>query len=757
MPRLTDHLPTAQLGDALHLGARSNMPDLNKTGIGLTMLVLLGSVSGLATQAAAQTAEAFETPEFLATNTLDYIGASAAYAAGFTGAGTLIAIIDDGFQLTHPEINGKIVDQFHTGWGSGDVPVGNHGTHVAASAAGFRDGSGMHGVAFDADLALYTYGYGFVGDAPNASVAGEAIWMPGAGDAFRRAANLGAAVISNSWGQNDLITDFLPGGRYADDPALAFGWLVNNGAGVRAPTADDRQQAFDFTSAMNAAQDRSVLLFAISNDASMPDIDISAGLPLVVPDLREAWIAVANVHAGPEVTYTPEGWPRPITHQPGELISAPCGLAAEFCISAVGTQVYSAYATPPDSYATLIGTSMATPHVAGAVAIARQMFPNATPAELTQLVLRTATDIGEPGIDRQFGWGLLNLRNLTEVAAPSTAQTTPLTEASQISTMGSFMDVMNGQAAFRGASTGARVVQVSTRNLPGTDGFPPSDSLTRRAWFSPMGEVLNVNGGATWQGYQSRAGGAALGYEFAWSDALRDWRVGAAVGVSRSSTQGDNGSSSGHANGFHAGVYAGMVQGGWEFDGSLQLALLQQDQFRHGVGGGGAIAQTAHGIFSSRALEANARLGYAFNRGDLTLKPYLSLEHRRLHRDGYTETGAGAFNLTVPADTIIQTEIGPGLRTERAFETETGGIMTAAIDTSISFVMGDHTPSSQATLLGRTITAPGVNLGREVVSLGAELAWQEVAGRFDAVLRYDGRFRNNAASHAISAYLTMTF
>lgn len=719
------------------------------------MLVVMMPLSGVMSQANAQSAEDFEAPEFLATNTLDYIGADSAYAAGFTGAGSLIAIIDDGFQLTHPELSGKIVDQLHTGWGSGDVPVGNHGTHVAGSAAAFRDGVGMHGVAFDADLALYTYGFGLVGGVPDQTAKASLTNLVGTANAFARAADQGATVISNSWGVDLLARDFLADGRFGADPAAVLGWFINGGSGV--PDANDRQQVIDFTTAMDRAQESSVILFAASNEALMPDIDISAGLPLIVPSLREAWIAVVNVHAGPDVTYTPTGFPGPVTHRQGELVSAPCGLAAAFCIASVGTQVVSSYATPGDSYATLFGTSMATPHVAGAVAIARQMFPNATPAELTQLVLRTATDIGAPGIDWQFGWGLLNLKNLTAVAAPSTAQTTPLTEASQISTMGSFMEVLNGQAAFRGGATSARVVQVSTRNLPGTEGALPPEDITRRAWFSPMGEVLTVNSGPTWQGYQSRAGGAALGYEFAWSDAQRDWRLGAALGVSRSSTQGANGSSSGHANGFHAGLYAGMVQGGWEFDGSLQLAMLQQDQFRHGVGGGGAIAQTAHGVFASRAVEANARLGYAIDRGNLTLKPYLSLEHRRLHRDGYTETGAGAFNLTVPQDTIIQTEIGPGLRAERRFETASGGAFTAAIDTAFHVVMGDHTPSSQATLLGRTITAPGVDLGREVISLGAELAWQDTAGGFDAVLRYDGRYRNNAASHAISAFVTMTF
>ena len=47
---------------------------------------------------------------------------------------------------------------------------------------------------------------------------------------------------------------------------------------------------------------------------------------------------------------------------------------------------------------------MAAPHVTGALAIARQMFPDAPGSRLTELVLATATDIGAVGIDEIYGW-----------------------------------------------------------------------------------------------------------------------------------------------------------------------------------------------------------------------------------------------------------------------------------------------------------------------------------------------------------------
>lgn len=61
-------------------------------------------------------------------------------------------------------------------------------------------------------------------------------------------------------------------------------------------------------------------------------------------------------------------------------------------------------------YATMSGTSMATPHVAGAVAILRQFNPSATPAQIKQALMNSAADLGWPGEDNDYGWGVINIR-----------------------------------------------------------------------------------------------------------------------------------------------------------------------------------------------------------------------------------------------------------------------------------------------------------------------------------------------------------
>ena len=56
------------------------------------------------------------------------------------------------------------------------------------------------------------------------------------------------------------------------------------------------------------------------------------------------------------------------------------------------------------------GTSMATPHVAGAAAILMQQGIT-SPAAIEDALKRTAVDLGTPGRDNFFGYGLINVRN----------------------------------------------------------------------------------------------------------------------------------------------------------------------------------------------------------------------------------------------------------------------------------------------------------------------------------------------------------
>ncbi|MFH0978955.1 MAG: S8 family serine peptidase [Candidatus Woesearchaeota archaeon] len=66
--------------------------------------------------------------------------------------------------------------------------------------------------------------------------------------------------------------------------------------------------------------------------------------------------------------------------------------------------------SPLDGYISLSGTSMATPHVAGAVALLKQAFPSLTPKQVKEILMSTATDLMGVSIFRE-GAGIINVEN----------------------------------------------------------------------------------------------------------------------------------------------------------------------------------------------------------------------------------------------------------------------------------------------------------------------------------------------------------
>jgi subtilisin len=82
-------------------------------------------------------------------------------------------------------------------------------------------------------------------------------------------------------------------------------------------------------------------------------------------------------------------------------------------IAAPGVSIYSTYRG--STYATLSGTSMASPHVAGVVALVLTTPVGSDdldadgswdPAEVQNRLTRTATDLGTAGYDTSYGWGM---------------------------------------------------------------------------------------------------------------------------------------------------------------------------------------------------------------------------------------------------------------------------------------------------------------------------------------------------------------
>jgi len=84
-------------------------------------------------------------------------------------------------------------------------------------------------------------------------------------------------------------------------------------------------------------------------------------------------------------------------------------------IVAPGDQILSTYhAEGSDIYKELPGTSMASPFVAGSIALLLSLDPTLSYEEVRSRLLSTCEDLGNPGFDDTFGYGLLNTKSLLE-------------------------------------------------------------------------------------------------------------------------------------------------------------------------------------------------------------------------------------------------------------------------------------------------------------------------------------------------------
>lgn len=97
------------------------------------------------------------------------------------------------------------------------------------------------------------------------------------------------------------------------------------------------------------------------------------------------------------------------------------GDTARWYLVAPGTSILSTYNN--GGYAYMSGTSMATPMVSGAAAAVMSYWPHLSSAQVADILFRTASDLGAPGIDAIYGRGLVNLQRALQPVGTLTVNT----------------------------------------------------------------------------------------------------------------------------------------------------------------------------------------------------------------------------------------------------------------------------------------------------------------------------------------------
>lgn len=406
----------------------------------------------------------WETDEYKADWGLTAMNSSTAYALGYTGAGVHVGVMDSGALLEkHPDLAGT---RFHavkvdglaygtsgnrypqnTGTTSStgafapdsSVPAdGNwdktyndsHGTHVTGTVGANRDGSEFHGVAFEADVHVANTGgndntnYGPFQDPKFFYMT----WNKTA-EELNTANDGRGGFINNSFGTNTRIVDQKTTGpdggstgvhlpvdtiQQVEYEYFLFKKYAPSMTGQALGWDEDNSTKYDFVdAAYKAAKDNKVVQVFTTGNRDFKNPFYRPLYPYFNPEAEQNWIAVAGMRRGTEAgTYT--------------LYSTfnEAGLAKWWTVAAPGESIYGSKVNTTTGEATWgnsSGTSMAAPHVTGALAVLMQRYDQMDATQVRDVMLTTASHRNPDGsifdgwtakegqVDERYGWGMPDL------------------------------------------------------------------------------------------------------------------------------------------------------------------------------------------------------------------------------------------------------------------------------------------------------------------------------------------------------------
>ena len=349
------------------------------------------------------------------------------------GSGQTVGLIDTGIDEVHPVFADKTVTEQFFGTAEDETGDGfSHGTAVASVISARRGAelansgaNAAHGVAWGADIAMFAIPTGSGGgtyhpltltgqtsyDELWASRLTQTLnWSSGGQTLDFVNVSVGYHGIIDQYSEEELRRNFLDSimvlAQAAKTDKTVFVWSAGN---AHSDLCDDS----DFTDNPD---------LCVSGSVNAKSVEILAGLPARIPELRGNLIAVVAV--------APDG-DGDGDHEIAEF-SNRCGIAKDWCIAAPGVDVWVAYFGPhPDDTpglrlgAVADGTSFAAPMVTGALVVMKDYFR----AELlnTDLVARLLTTADKSGIYADadvYGQGLLDLAAATSpVGSPRIALT----------------------------------------------------------------------------------------------------------------------------------------------------------------------------------------------------------------------------------------------------------------------------------------------------------------------------------------------
>lgn len=405
----------------------------------------------------------WETDEYKADWGLTAMNASKAYALGFHGQDLAVGVMDSGALLQkHPDLAG---DRFHassasseygsTGerypqqsesQGHGDYAAGefatesgtidgnwimgtndSHGTHVTGTVGGNRDGSEFHGVSWGSDVWV-----GNTGGTDNTNYGPfqdykffNSVWSALAQDLIKANGAERGGVINNSFGTNTRIVDNGTKGADGGNTGVHFPtdtvaqteyefFLFNNRYINKENAGKDvTDWSYSFVdAAWQAVKGTKVVQVFTTGNRDFANPFYRPLYPYFNPEAEKNWVAVAGMKQDGNGGYT-------LYDTFNEA-----GNAKWWTVAAPGSNIYSSKvdtATGEPLWGNSSGTSMAAPHVTGAMAVLMSRYPDMDATQIRDVLFTTASHTNPDGtvyegwtakegeVDVRYGWGMPDL------------------------------------------------------------------------------------------------------------------------------------------------------------------------------------------------------------------------------------------------------------------------------------------------------------------------------------------------------------
>ena len=362
---------------------------LKKLAAGIAFILSTGAIAQTQTKV-------WETSEYYKSRTVDSVKASSAWSRGYTGKGSVIAIIDSGIDTKNTEFANRVkLIQDFSGSGTINDNIG-HGTHVAGIAAAAYNGTGVVGVAFDSQL--------LIGKITNNGLSLGTTILKGITWANANNADVANLSLNSTLSASALNAKLIAPGIYTTKHTNT----ANLAGGIN-PTEWANAMKGNMVLVIAAGNDNTAWTGGLSQIATATDKSgnlVLGGRVIVAGN----WNEQSNAGLGPNSNGA--------ATLCQVLVAGVCQdkyKMSQFYLLAPGVGISSTVPTAINKSGLLnmTGTSMAAPAISGGVAIIHQMWPQMTGANIAQLLFVTANK-NLPGYDpNKYGQGLMDLERAT--------------------------------------------------------------------------------------------------------------------------------------------------------------------------------------------------------------------------------------------------------------------------------------------------------------------------------------------------------